>query len=387
MEIAVITCFDMKNLNYGNRLQAYALNYILNNLYSEYGKTTTLYFDDFKDFKRTKKEFILKRCIRKIKRDLWLHGEKVIPDILSKRLDRFNEFSTNNIYISDHPITRDEIASLPFDVYIVGSDVVWYQWDYGIRPIKLLDFKTNKNFLKISYAASFGNDYIPEENIDDLKRCFKTYTAISVRENSSVKLLNCLGVKKVTHVMDPTMLLNQDEWRKIEKPVYNLINQSYIFVYLLNNDKKDRLEIRRIANTIKLPIVTIPYASGLFNASDTFFGDIKVMDCAPEEWLWLIDNASYVFTDSFHGVALSAKLRTKFLVTLRKEKFEMNNRLYDFLKTINQGDKFIDLDQVENLEDFNWDFDKINMILKTKTIESKEYLEYSLKECQIKLSL
>ena len=38
---------------------------------------------------------------------------------------------------------------------------------------------------------------------------------------------------------------------------------------------------------------------------------------APEEWLWLIDNARLMYTDSFHGTVFSILFRRPFVVTER----------------------------------------------------------------------
>ena len=344
MKIGIITCFDMKNVNYGNRLQTYALNSYLNSQFKDV-VADTLYFTDFKDFKRTKKEPLFNRICRKIKRDYLYKNLKILPENLKVRLNRFNEFSINNIKLVDHPLEQNEMYDLDYDMFIVGSDVVWYQWRYGIRPIKLLDFKTRKKVKKVSYAASFGNDVIPSENVKELERCFSSFSDISVRENSSVEVMKRLGIPDAKHVMDPTMLLSKEEWENIEKPITSMIGlkKKYIFVYLLS-------------------------------AVDKKFGNYQVLDCSPEEWLWLIHNAAFVITDSFHGTAFSTRYHTPFLVTIRKEKFEINNRMKDFLHTIDQEDKFVDLNLIEDMSRITWEFDEIDKILDDKINFSQKYL-------------
>lgn len=375
MKIGIITCFDMKNVNYGNRLQTYALNSYLNSQFKDV-VADTLYFTDFKDFKRTKKEPLFNRICRKIKRDYLYKNLKILPENLKVRLNRFNEFSINNIKLVDHPLEQNEMYDLDYDMFIVGSDVVWYQWRYGIRPIKLLDFKTRKKVKKVSYAASFGNDVIPSENVKELERCFSSFSDISVRENSSVEVMKRLGIPDAKHVMDPTMLLSKEEWENIEKPITSMIGlkKKYIFVYLLSAEKKDRVNIERISRNMGLDIVTVPFASGQLNDVDKKFGNYQVLDCSPEEWLWLIHNAAFVITDSFHGTAFSTRYHTPFLVTIRKEKFEINNRMKDFLHTIDQEDKFVDLNLIEDMSRITWEFDEIDKILDDKINFSQNYL-------------
>ena len=381
MKIGIITCFDLKNVNFGNRLQTYALNAYLNNIIEDVS-AETLYFQDFKDFKRTKKEPLYKRVSRKVRRDFLYKKKNQLPTLLEKRLRRFNAFSIKNTKLIDHPLEKEELFNLDYDLFLVGSDVVWYQWDYGIRPIKLLDFETFKHVPKVSYAASFGNDYIPSENRKELIRCFKSYHKISVREQSSVKLMANLGRVDAVHVMDPTLLLSSQEWTRLEKSVdiSEISEQKYIFVYLLSTEKKDRENIERLAQKKNLKILTVPYASGTLNSSDVDFGDYQLTDCSPEEWLWLIHHAAFVITDSFHGVAFSVNYHTPFIVTTRKEKFEMTNRLKDFLQTISQEDKFVDLSQLTDLNVLNWNFDNIGQRLLPKIEFSKHYLKSIVKQ-------
>lgn len=378
MKIGIVTLFDLKNVNYGNRLQSYALNRYLNkNVECEFAKT--LYFREFKDFRRTKSEPFISRVQRKVSRDFIHKNDHVPPKCLTTRRESFNDFCVSNMNIVDKPLSREDLGKQDFDVMVVGSDVVWYQWEYGIRPIKLLDFQMAKPFKKISYAASLGNDNIPSENVNELKRCLNSFSAISVREKSSVEVLRKIGINNVQHVLDPTLLLEKEEWFSLEKPVKELEKKQFIFSYLLNKTKSDRENITRIGKAMNLPIVTIPYASGQLNDADAKFGDYKLINCSLQEWIWLIHKAEYVITDSFHGAAFSANFQKRFLVTKRKETFEMNNRMIDFLQLINQLNKYVNLDSINNLMGYNWDYKSITTILEAKKADSKMFIQHELR--------
>lgn len=59
-----------------------------------------------------------------------------------------------------------------------------------------------------------------------------------------------------------------------------------------------------------------------------------------EEWLGLIDKASYVVTNSFHGTALSIILNTPFIsVPLTANSKKMNDRLETLLTRYNLVDR------------------------------------------------
>ena len=378
MKIGIITLFDLINVNYGNRLQSYALNHFLNtDINCEYAQT--LFFKNFKDFKRTKYEPIFSRIKRKILRDVINKKDSKFPDILQTRQELFNDFCISHMNLVKEPLSLEDLKNQDFDLVIVGSDVVWYQWEYGIRPIKLLDFNMTHTFKKVSYAASFGNNRIPLENIDEIKRCLNDFNAISVREKSSLDLLNQLGITNAQHVLDPTLLLNKERWYSIEQPIKELEDKCYIFAYILNNSQDDRYNITRIAKSLNLPIVTIPFASGRLNIYDKTFGDYRIINCSLQEWIWLIHNAEYIITDSFHGVAFSSNFQKKFIVTRRKEKFDMNARLFDFLNIINESDKYVNLSEIKTFKDLTWDYSAISTIIEKKCQESKKFIENALK--------
>ena len=168
------------------------------------------------------------------------------------------------------------------------------------------------------------------------------------------------------------MLLDKKYWSSISKKVD--IKDKYIFVYLLGKDKKQREEITRIANSLNLKIVTIPHADGIYNEVDNDFGDYRLDDCSPEEWIYLIETCEYVITDSFHGIVFSTIFEKKFVVIKRDYKEDINNRLIDYLNTINESDKYISSSNLD-LKKLNWNYNEINKKINKFINESKQYLD------------
>ena len=378
MKLAIVSVFDMYNVNFGNRLQAYALNRYLRENKKQYEVTSLYFVKGFKDFLNTKKIPFLKKVKKRILRDYRKFTKQTgLCDEVSERLKRFNEFSSKNIRLPDHPYTWDDLKESDYDVIVVGSDIVWFQHEDEIKRVRFLDFKAKNPFRKIAYAASFGTDWIPEENVSDVKRCLDDFEAISVRESSSVEFLKkSIGVDGAVYAVDPTMLLTSEQWESVEKKPEDIKNdEKYIFVYLLSQSIEDRKNIERLAQKHGCRICTVPYASGTKSRADKNFGDIRVMDCSPEEWVWLIHHAEYVITDSFHGVVFSTMFGRKFLSTKRKEVFDINNRMKDYLTNIQSIDKSVALENVESLESFEWDYRTIEQRRKEMIQNSKKYID------------
>lgn len=375
-KIGIISELNMHNVNYGNRLQAYALNKYLNENYKNI-KTESLYFSIY-----DKKKFSKKFISQTVKRELLKLKNKVRKNKVSKRfvnrLNACNDFTLNSTKLSDECLDWKKLKKVDYDLMIVGSDVVWAQNKGGINRIRFLNFKTQKKFKKISYAASFGRDYIPEENKKILKECLSEFDGISVREKSSIKLLQDIGIEKTIHVCDPTLLLEKEEWKKIGKEV-NVNNDKFIFVYLLGKNKEQREKIVELAKKEKLKIVTVPDADGNESDIDQWFGDYLINDCSPENWIWLINNAEFVITDSFHGAIFATIFHKKFVILKREYGVNINNRMIDYLDTIKEDDKFIHSSELKNISNFKWDYVKIQKEIDEFRKKSIEYIE-----CQIK---
>ena len=378
MKLGIISLFGLDNVNFGNRLQAYALNRYLRDIFPD-EEVVSLYFIDWGKKIFTAKPSGLQKMLKKIKKIPGkLQGEGRITLKVAERLKKHNEFSKNNMCIPDHPWTWEELIQSDFDIILVGSDVIWGQSNGEINRRAFLDFEATKQFKRLSYAASFGKDWIPIENINNLKRCLDKFQAISVREKSSIKLLNSIGIEDVKYVCDPSLLLSEDHWRTIEKKTA-VTSSNYVFAYLLGRDKKVREKTLHIAKKLHCPIVTVPFATGEYNKQDNTFGDEKIMDCSIEEWLWLIDHAALVVTDSFHGTVFSNIFKKKYIVLERTYYENINNRMIDFLQTIGEEDKLIKSDFMPEIEDMIWDYKKISDRIEKLKAASISYLNNALK--------
>jgi len=374
MKVGIISQFNRTNVNYGNKLQAYALNrYLTGKMPND--SIISLFFLDYGKNIITQNEscFELFTCkVRRIPQKITGVGKQ--SKLVINRLKRINKFSEKNINIPDKPWTWDDLENSNFDIVIVGSDIVWGQSRGRVNRKFFLDFEGKKKFVKVSYAASFGRDWIPKENIDTIKMYLDSFSNISVRESSSVKLLSEIGINDVKYCVDPTLLISGDEWRLIEnKPDGE--SGKYIFVYLLGRGKEERKFALNLAKLLKLNIVTIPFATGEKNHVDEIFGDIRLLDCSVEEWIWLIDHAEYIVTDSFHGSVFSTIFRKKFIILARKYEENINNRIIDFLNNIGQSNKLFSSFNNINLFDLEWNYDEIYSKLDPLINYSKEFLQ------------
>lgn len=92
----------------------------------------------------------------------------------------------------------------------------------------------------MSYAASIGMEDFPATEVKETMQLLSKYTQITVREQKAKNILARLGFANVEVVLDPTLLLDANDWRKISqlagKPLD--LNEPYLLVYSVETKKK-----------------------------------------------------------------------------------------------------------------------------------------------------
>ena len=211
-------------------------------------------------------------------------------------------------YIKSEPV-KDFVPSLTaqygIDTYIVGSDQVWRPaFNLGPRLANMfLDFADDK-VKKLSYAASFGCkewEYTKEQE-KTCSKLAKRFDAISVREASAVDLCKNHFRIDVSLVLDPTLLLNREDYEKVCNNIPK--KDKHIFVYSLVVGESVMSVASKVSEAKGLPIV-VKEAGGKVKKEDTI-----------EDWFAEFRDADYVVTDSFHGMVFSIIFNKPFYIIM-----------------------------------------------------------------------
>jgi len=223
--------------------------------------------------------------------------------------NKFEDFREEYLRFSETCRSNDEIDRVVdgYDVLVAGSDQIW---NYACLPMHFLDWSAPFNGKRISYAPCCGR---PDQNLNarpEVKEWLSRFDHISVRNEFSKNVVSKFVDKEISVVADPTVLARlTDVEKKVPLPC-----DEYILMYTLGHeiDGGHNAVIREIREKNgDLPVVAvIPTAHKPHIAP---CADIKILDAGPAEWLWLIANASFVYTDSFHGALFSMKYRKPFL--------------------------------------------------------------------------
>ena len=338
MKIGILS-FWWSNDNYGQLLQKY-----LRDMGHE---PFLIRYDYTKDIKRTPLFFrLLKACNPFLLFKYFINKKKSskVQDEQKENDRYFDDFRKKYIPFSEiiyNSFEELKNNSPVADAYIVGSDQVWNYWNMRlwryINPLHayFLDFGSDKT-KRLSYAASWGRTELSQEFKKEISPLLSKFDYISVREQSGVDLCSQCGRNDTEWVCDPTLLLTAEKYRElyknedIRKP-----NNKYLLLYLLNNKFDfDKQKVYEFAKSKELEVVYIT-GNGMLDEYKKYFATIP-------EWLYLVDNAEYVVTNSFHCGVFSTIFNKKFgIVPLCGSDDGMNARFDSLFELRACGNRYL----------------------------------------------
>lgn len=258
---------------------------------------------------------LLKSEVKKIlKGKTNFHGIAEIPkriSIINKyggSIDqKFSDFRAKTMNLS-RQVDENSLPSMlnDYETVVVGSDQVWNP-SQRTRPEYFLDYGETFKGKKISYAADSTDKEVDENLSERLKKSLDEFYYISVRNEHSFEFVKSVTGKETDIVADPTLLFDF-QTNEIKE------NGDYILAYIIGKEisgtHQKAIGLIKKANG-NLPVYSIKIPDMQTEPSD--FADKTMYDVGPQEWIDLIKNAKFVYTDSFHGVLFSLKYRKPFL--------------------------------------------------------------------------
>lgn len=267
-----------------------------------------------------------------------------------------------------------------YDAVITGSDQLWSPAGLPTNYYNLM-FVPSK-IKKISYASSFGVKDIPWYQKKRTAEFLNRIEYISMREKRGSEIVKELTGRTVKTVLDPVFMFDSAEWENLI-PCERKINEPYIFSYFLGDNPMYRSAVKKAAEMLGCKIVALRHLDR-YVPEDENFGDYAPYDVAPNDFLNLLRNASYVCTDSFHGMCFSIIHNKKFVIFNRYSgnvKYSKNSRIDSLCEKLGLSSRRYseENDFVKQL-DFDIDYPVVNDKLNVLKKEAEEYLNSALKE-------
>jgi len=298
--------------NYGGIMQAWALQQVLKRMGHEV--VTIDRQPDQPNMAYKAVRLVYRAGMKAIgKRKAPINFEKHLPTILQHTLSFIDQHITMSEPLYSTQQLRDHFDRENYDAVIVGSDQTWRPMYSPNIYNYFLDFLDSKKIQRIAYAASFGVDRW--EFTDEQTRCCaelaKKFNAVSVREVSGVELCrNYLDIN-VAHVLDPTLLLDKDDYLQLIGSERLIQTAQGVYTYFLDKTP-EKLVLAKTAGKLlneKVYSYQTPYVMRAEENKD--FTGLTIPDV--RDWLASICNARFVLTDSFHGVVFSLLFNKPFL--------------------------------------------------------------------------
>lgn len=325
-KVAIVTMYGTHN--YGNRLQNFAANKTLKKMGYRSESLVSINQHRKKSFKGHIADLLT----------------YLFPGVFSKwnidwvRRINFIKFIKTNIptrYIFDDDGFFDDNLTNDYDYFVVGSDQVWnpHFWqsesDYNNMFLKFVSKEK-----RVCFSPSIGVDEVPNEWIDRFKEGFEGFNYLSIRELSGAEIIKNLTGRDAELLIDPTMMLDADEWIKISKKA-KAVKKPYVLEYFLGN--RDEEKLKEIADSKKLSRLTLCDKA-----------NPAVYSYGPAEFIYMIANAELVCTDSFHACVFAILFNKPFIVLKRMgDKINMYSRIDTLLSLfgVDKTDDVIHIDE------------------------------------------
>ena len=367
MKIAILT-LDLQT-NFGGILQAYALQTVLERMGHEVVHLQAKH-------SRLHNPVVMplvwcKRLYRK-----YFQGDSELPVFENpykwarKNTDRFISNNLNCRFLA--PEEWNESLASEYDAFVVGSDQVW-------RPIYTPDvtrfftaFLGHSDIRRIAYAASFGVDVneFSDEQLACGREYLKLFSAISVREESGIRLCKELFDVQACQVLDPTMLLSKEDYQRFASTAPQ--SPGNLIVYVLDRTEEKDAFISEFAEKWGL----VPFYA---NSKTEIPWDVDIpigerKQPPLENWLRGFADAEFVLTDSFHACVFSILFHKPFGVFVNLERGL--SRIESLLQPLGLMDRCIIDAPVDLDKPIDWKL--IDNVLMQKAESSLEFLKQAL---------
>ncbi|WP_157153313.1 polysaccharide pyruvyl transferase family protein [Brachyspira murdochii] len=207
------------------------------------------------------------------------------------------------------------------DIFVSGSDQIFRytaeNWDRGdivdIDNIFYLSFvQPNKKL--ISFASSFGHNVYEGNFYNKIftKYCLNRFDHLSVREESGQQICKNIFNINTELIIEPVFFLDRKEFDNIILDS-NLNHKGKLAYYILDPSPEKDKSLQYIAKKLNLEII---------DAGSKFQNEV-------EDFLYIMKNADFIFTDSFHGTCFASIFRKNFISIKNKNRGESRYFIFD----------------------------------------------------------
>ena len=212
---------------------------------------------------------------------------------------------------------------------------------------------------------------MPISEADRYRKYISSFKNVSVREKTAADIIENLGCVRPKVVLDPTMLLNVEDWKKIVDQSKLRIKGRYVVAYFLG--------IRTAEYDAYIIQKSIEMNANLIDIEQ--LPQDQKRKIGPAEFVSLLYYSEAVFTDSFHGTVFSILFHKPFIVFERPYEDgygTMSSRLDTLLETFDLEKHRVSCMKQLSKNQVDCDFSKVNEILDKRKKDSVNFLREAL---------
>ena len=348
--------------NYGAVLQSYALQQTLNEMGFE-NEIIDYRCEHIKNHYSPKPSVSIKH-IRRFTLDLLEAPQK------AKTRKSFEKF-LDEYLITSKPLSKEELSeySEKYSTVICGSDQVWNPISTNEDFSFFLDFVSSDK-RKVSYAASVGVTDWSDDFLNKSRECLMSFNAVSIREPESLELIKKVYKGEVSIDADPTILLEEEKWDSLAESS-RLNDKEFIFLYVMQPSSKLYDIAERLSVKYGLKIVSISATEKKCKIGSDVKGSSVI------DFLWMIKHATYIVTNSFHGLIFSMIFEKEFFWDYQEGKSMSNSRFKMLSKQYGIGCRCYD--STKQFKDYSEiDFTDVKKKMKEQKKKAIYYLNSNL---------
>ncbi|BAK46713.1 hypothetical protein CXIVA_07460 [Clostridium sp. SY8519] len=297
-----------------------------------------------------------------------------------KRHDRFKAFEkkyytkkTPKCYT--HKTLNQEDTG--FDCYICATDVIWKRNKVtGFEKGFFLALNAMKGKKKIAYSPSRGATGYTIAQEKEFLKLISDFDFLSAREKSFQEYISRITGAEIPLVLDPVLLNDVSYYREMmfpPEPVH-MPEKKYLLIYIVM-ERPTELVREACEFALKNDLQVIELGQYLDHA-DLVEGvrHSVVYDIGIEEWLWYLDHAEYIFTNSFHACCFSILMHKQFFAGDRSgDKIDSVLELFQLSwRRLLSAERDSDRDRAMQMEDI--DYDAVEAILQEQRMRSADYI-------------
>lgn len=384
------------NTNYGGSLQGIALQHVVEGLGFDcelinfsHHHVNFSFLSAFGPYNLSSWVQRIKTFVKALIAFLWNGKTKDRVQRL-KRTKLFLDFYAKSSKRLFKSIAELEKSGLYYFV-IVGSDQVWNP-DFQDSDFSYLLAGASMEFPRMSYSSSVAKVSLGRyEPIYAAQ--LKKFSSLSVRERSNVALLSTITAKPVMWTVDPTLLLNANEWKILLSINCVAAERHHICLYWLSDFEGLLPKIEEFAQSQNCEVHVFTDLKGFCARSRTVVNGLRHaltrlylavhhsrlklrLNADAREFIEDLATADYVVSDSFHALMFACIFAKKIKIIKTGQRSSMWSRIEDFLERV-KGRGIVADDVTPSMFEDQvafWDNNELN---KWK-VESLRYLQCSI---------